>query len=484
MTTGDNDRELDQLRAQVGKLTKQVADAEARALAAQQEAQTAQATTAKLQGTQPRPRRPTNWRTPVASLLIVLGCLLAPVSVLAVWSSNQISNTSRYVDTVSPLIKEPAVQAALTDKISTAITNHVNFKNYVNGAAAQLAKKGLPRLGSLISGFSGSVASGLASIVHRTVANIVARPAVARFWVRVNERGHAQLVKALSGQKGGALLISGDKVVLSLGPMINQIKGALVAHGLTIVNKLPPINPTFPLFDAKYLVRAQSLYRALNTLKWLLPILAIVLIGLGVYIARGHRKALIAAGLGVVGGMMLLAIGLAIGRTVYLNKVPASVLPPEAAAVVFDTFVRFIKQGLRVIMAIGLFVALAAFFTGPSVTAVRSRNGLKRAFAKMRGTGERAGEHRASRPLGLPASDSPARGRRSAGRPGASVHRLPDGTNGADHRPDPAGSSRHHRAYRPTARVGAARSGQRRIATPDRRPLPRHTHCARSDRCG
>ena len=88
---------------------------------------------------------------------------------------------------------------------------------------------------------------------------------------------------------------------------------------------------------------------------------------------------------------MLLAIGLAIGRAVYLNKVPASVLPPDAAAVVFDTFVRFIKQGLRVIMAIGLFVALAAFLTGPSVTAVRSRDGLKWAFAKMRGTGERAG---------------------------------------------------------------------------------------------
>jgi hypothetical protein len=29
-----------------------------------------------------------SWRTPVAALLIVAGCVLAPVSVLAVWTAN------------------------------------------------------------------------------------------------------------------------------------------------------------------------------------------------------------------------------------------------------------------------------------------------------------------------------------------------------------------------------------------------------------
>ncbi|MGD0925656.1 MAG: hypothetical protein ABR926_10740, partial [Streptosporangiaceae bacterium] len=34
-----------------------------------------------------RPR--TGWRFPVALILIVVGCLLAPVSVLAVWAANE-----------------------------------------------------------------------------------------------------------------------------------------------------------------------------------------------------------------------------------------------------------------------------------------------------------------------------------------------------------------------------------------------------------
>jgi len=42
-------------------------------------------------------RRRFSWRTPAAALLIILGCILAPLSVLGVWTANQVSDTSRYV---------------------------------------------------------------------------------------------------------------------------------------------------------------------------------------------------------------------------------------------------------------------------------------------------------------------------------------------------------------------------------------------------
>src|SRR5665811_1487700 len=62
----------------------------------------------------------------------------------------------------------------------------------------------------------------------------------------------------------------------------------------------------------------------------------------------------------------------------------------KAAAAAFDTILRFIKQGLRVLLVLGLIVALAGFFTGPSVTAARTRQAFKSGFAALRGTGERA----------------------------------------------------------------------------------------------
>lgn len=55
------------------------------------------------------------WPIPVATVLIVVGCLLAPVSVIAVWSANQVSDTSRYIANVEPLVHNPAIQNALGD---------------------------------------------------------------------------------------------------------------------------------------------------------------------------------------------------------------------------------------------------------------------------------------------------------------------------------------------------------------------------------
>ena len=335
-------------------------------------------------------RRRVGWRGPVATLLIVLGCVLAPLSVLAVWTSNQVSNTDRYVQNVAPLISQPSVQRALTDKVSAEISTQLNVQALTKQAAAELSKQGLTRLGTILSTFSGSIASGVDGFIHSTVAKIVASPQVAKVWVQGNRFAHTELVKALSGQSS-ALSVSNGQVVLGLGPLIDQVKRDLAARGLTIVNSLPPINPTFPLFSAKYLVQAQSVYRLLNTLKWVLPIVALICFAAGVYIARRHRRALVGVGLGLAASMLVLGIALAIGRTVYLNSIPSSVLPADAAAVVFDTLIRYIKDGLRMVLVVGLLIAIAAFFSGSSVTAVKTRHGFRVGFAAIRGTGERAG---------------------------------------------------------------------------------------------
>jgi len=122
-----------------------------------------------------------------------------------------------------------------------------------------------------------------------------------------------------------------------------------------------------------------------------LPILVLVLLGAGVWVARGHRRALVWAGLGLAASMLVLAIGLLIARSIYLSSVPSSVLPPDAAASAFDAMVHFIKEGLRAVLALGLVVAIGAFFTGPSRAAVGTRSGIKSGIDWIRHYGERRG---------------------------------------------------------------------------------------------
>jgi hypothetical protein len=334
-------------------------------------------------------RRGRGWRALVAALLIVAGCVLAPLSVVAVWTANQVSDTSRYVANVEPLIKDPAIQNALTNKISNQIVTRINVPALTDQAAAALAQKGLPRISTLLRGVSGSLASGVAGFVHSRIHKIITGPRMANAWTQVNRVAHQALVAALSGRgaSNGAVGVSNGQVTLDVAPLIAVAKQDLVARGLTIAGKIPTAHATFALFPSKNLVKAQKAYRLINDLKIVLPIVTLVLLGLGVLTARGHRRALIGAGLGLAASMLVLGAALLIARGIYLSSVPASA-PADAAAAAFDILVRFVKTALRTLLVAGLIVAAGAFFTGPSAAAVRTRHALSSGLARVRRGGE------------------------------------------------------------------------------------------------
>ena len=222
-----------------------------------------------------------SWRTPVAVLLIVAGCVLAPVSVLAVWSANQVSDTSRYVANVAPLIKDPAIQNALTDKLTSQIVTQIDVKGRTDQAAAELSQRGFTRIGGLLKGVSGSLASGVQGFVHSGIHKIITGPRMADAWTQVNQVAHQAIVAVLSGRGGrnSGLGVSHGQVTLDITPLEAVAKQDLVARGLTIASKIPIVHATFALFPSKNLAKAQKAYRIINDLKIVLPIVTLMLLG-------------------------------------------------------------------------------------------------------------------------------------------------------------------------------------------------------------
>lgn len=338
-----------------------------------------------------RRRRHFHWRSIVAVVLIVLGCVLAPIAVIGVWAGDEVSDTGRYVATVEPLIHDPAIQNVLTDKITDQITSRLNLTGTINQAATQLNARGLPRISTLLTTFGPQIVSSVTGFIHSTVHTVIASQAVATIWVQVNTITHQALVKLLSGQGNGALTTSNGQIVLNVGPIVAVVKQDLLAHGFRLASNIPPVTVTMALFQAKDLGKAQAAYRLITTLKIVLPILVLVLLAGGVYAARSRRRALIGAGLGLAASMLVLAIALLIARTIYLNSVPSNVLPADAAGAAYDALVHFLKESLRVVLAVGLVVAIGAFFTGPSRAAVQTRAGIGSGIAWIRNFGERRG---------------------------------------------------------------------------------------------
>jgi hypothetical protein len=336
------------------------------------------------------------WRTIVASLLIVVACLLAPLSVAAIWTRNQVTNTDRYVATITPLASDPAVQQAITDQITAQVFTYIDIQalttQVVDALSARVEGRGLPpQTAAALQGLAGPVANGVQGFVRTQVERIVQSQAFEDAWIQANRVAHDALVKALTGEGGGAVTVEGDTVSLNLAPFIQTVKQQLVAQGFTLAERIPQVDKSFVLFQSEDITRARSAFNLLNALGVWLPVIAIVLLVLGVYVAKDHRRALVGAGIGIAVSMVVLALGLAVFRSIYLDAVPASVLPHDAAAVLYDTIVRFLRLGLRTILVLALVIAAGAFLTGQSATAVRTRQGITRAIGWLQGTAEHAG---------------------------------------------------------------------------------------------
>ncbi len=344
------------------------------------------------------PGRPTGqregrerWRTIVAGVLITLACLLAPLSVLAVWSSTTVSDPNRYVETVAPLAKDPDVQAAVTDAVTRQVFTYVDVSALTVQLLDRLQQQGLsPRLADQLQALAPPISNGVQGFVHDQVAKVVASPAFATAWTEANRVAHRQMVNVLSGQQGGAVSAKNGAVTINLGPFVQQLKERLVAQGFTVAANIPAVNTSFTVFQSQDVTKAQGAYRLLNALGTWLPVLALVLLAIGVYVAKSHRRALLAAALGVAGGMLLLGVVLAVVRPLYLGSVPPEV-PHDAAASIYDTLVRFLRVSLRAVLAAALVVAAAAFLTGGTVTAVRTREGISHGIGWLRGGAESAG---------------------------------------------------------------------------------------------
>lgn len=329
----------------------------------------------------------------VSGVMIVVALVLAPLSVASVWADRVVSDTDQYVKTTEPLIHNPDVQAALTDQVTTAILDGLNVASVTEQTLDAVASqpKVPPTVAAALPGLEGVLVSGIENFVHEQVAKVIASPQFAQVWDEVNREAHSQVVRLLSGDNTGALTAQGDSVTLSLGPIIEKVKAALVANGFTLANRLPTIDRSFVLMQSSSVTHAQTAFSFLNGIGIWLPIVAIALLVGGVLLARDKRAALVRAGLGLAGSMIVLGVALAVGRTWYVSTTPGNVLTSDAAGGVFDTLVRFLRTSLRAVAVLGLVLAFAAYVSGPSSSAARLRRGFSGGLGSLRGSAESAG---------------------------------------------------------------------------------------------
>ena len=208
----------------------------------------------------PRSGRRTGWWRPwVAGVLITIGALLAPLSIVATWAHDEVSDTDRYVATVAPLGSDPAVQNAIIDRITTEIFARLDVKAVTNEAVDALAAQGLPpRVADSLRALSTPLANGVRSFVTERVTRIIKSPEFDDAWVAANREAHTQLVAVLTGEGTDTVNVTGNTVSLNLAVVIDTVKAQLVNAGFELADRIPEVNAQFTIFESADLAKAQN----------------------------------------------------------------------------------------------------------------------------------------------------------------------------------------------------------------------------------
>jgi hypothetical protein len=301
----------------------------------------------------PKRRKFPRWRRILSAVLIVLSCVLIPLSVIAVWVHDNVLDNGGYVDTVAPLADDPRVQEALSIRLTNTLFDNLDVN--------EIAKENLP---PRIAFLAGPLTQGLENFTQETILKFLQSDTFEKIWDRVNDLAHRQVKKALTGG-GEVVSTKNGRVVLDLSPLVDDVKHALDDRGISVFDKvkIDQSRLQFTLFEAASLRQAQQGVRLLNTLRYVLPILVVVFAAAGVLLAYSPRRGLIRWGIGMMIATALVGLGLAFGRNFMLDALPASA-SRSASSAAFDIIVRVLRNTIRVFFLIGALVALGAYLAG------------------------------------------------------------------------------------------------------------------------
>ncbi len=328
-------------------------------------------------------------RWTACALLLGLAGLTAIGAVVARYVRGELLDTDRYLATVTPIAQSPAVRAQIVDTTTETVVDQLNIQATAQDALTALAEASPripPRIADRLPDLAPMIASGAENLVRRAVTQFVDSEQFQTLWIELNRAAHQNLDSVLTGEGDTAVQAnSNGTVTLDLAPLIERVKQRLEDRGVAAAARIPTVHKTIVLFQSDDVVKAQRATAALQRAANGLPLVALVLAALAVWVAPRRRGALIAVGLAFAAAMIVLGLGITIGRSLYLNAVPGATLNHDAAVALIDPFLEPLRLALRAVLVFGLAVALGAWITGRGRWAVAARGGVAAISARARG---------------------------------------------------------------------------------------------------
>jgi putative oligomerization/nucleic acid binding protein len=292
-------------------------------------------------------------------VLIVLGSLLAFLSVFAIWTERQALDTDEWVNTSGRLIQNTKIREAVSKYLVDQLYENVDVEKEVG----KKLPKDLKEFAGPISGAARQFAgSGAEKVLESSTAQ--------ELWKTANRTTHEQLLEVLE-EKEGTLSTEEGKVSLDLGSLATNIADQVgISADLEDAGQIT-------ILRSDQLKTAQDIVVAIKGLALILSLLTFLCFGLAIYLSRESRWVtvlycgigLIAAGFAVI-VFREVAGGIVVGQLVEEESVkPAA----EAAWSIGTSLMTSIAT---TVIIIGVLFGIAGWLASPTGSARSTRRAI------------------------------------------------------------------------------------------------------------
>ena len=319
----------------------------------------------------------------VAWALVVIAALLFPIALTAFWAQKTLIDTQRYVETVAPLAQDPTIRKAVSDQVSTAINNEIDNSGKVDQILADYPK---------LKPLAGPITAGLHNLVSTTVTKVVDSDQFASLWVGINQQVQQGVIHVLSADAStGPIQIQGNQVILDTGALIDAVKQKLVDKGFDWAANIPVpsvADRQIVLLTSPQLVQARVAYQIAQPISQWLIFAVLVMFIAAILIAVRRARMVIAVGVAVILGALVIRLLLAYGEAqVSLNLSGTTWSIAQNAFITILT--SYLVIAIRAAFVLGLVLAIVGWYISGSSSATASRAYLSKV---LDGAGANAGD--------------------------------------------------------------------------------------------
>ncbi len=296
--------------------------------------------------------------------LVILGSVLAFLSVFAIWTERQALNTDDWVSTSGRLIQNETIRAELASYMVDQLYENVDVEADIEA-----------RLGDDIKDIAGPLSSGFRQAAPTVMEKVLETSTAQDLWEEANRSAHEQLIAVLEDKKE-AVSTEGGTVTLKLSNLLTDL-AEQAGVSADLAEKIPPDAADIEILRSDELKTAQNIAVAIKGLALALSILTFLAFGSAIYLSRGGRwVTVLFSGVGLIaaGFAVIVAREIAGGIVVdQLVKVDSAKPAGEAAWSIGTSLMISIAT---TVIVVGALFALAGWLASPTGSARATRRTL------------------------------------------------------------------------------------------------------------